>query len=93
MENIQCLDGQVVTEDMINSWSEALEEDRWPKGWVTVGEPLNGQPPSEVEPNVVLSVKVPASIKRAVEQRAQRKGVSTSAAARELLEDGLLALE
>ncbi len=91
MTAIKAANGQLVTDEMISSWCESLDRNEWPNGWKNVGNVVHGKPPVDSESSVVLSVKVPIGMKRAIEARAKNKGMSTSAAARELLENGLLA--
>ncbi len=93
MTAIKAANGQLVTDEMIDAWSESLDHDEWPSSWENVGEVIHGKPPIDTDSNVVLSIKVPVGMKRAIENRAKNTGVSTSAAARKLLEDGLLAVE
>ncbi|WP_172135145.1 ribbon-helix-helix protein, CopG family [Adlercreutzia sp. ZJ473] len=91
MATIRTASGQLVTDEMVDTWCESLDCDEWPNGWVNVGDVVHGKPPVDLGESVVLSVKVPVGMKRAIEARAESRGVSTSAAARELLENGLLA--
>jgi hypothetical protein len=91
MGEIKTAEGKVVTDEMIERWEKALDHDEWPDGWVSVGSVVNGAPPAGREPMAVMSVKVPVSMKRAIERRAQNEGVSVSSAMRGLLEEGLLA--
>lgn len=91
MAAIKAANGQLVTDEMIDTWCESLDRDKWPSDWVNVGDVVHGKPPVDSGESVVLSVKIPLGMKRAIEARAKSRGVSTSAAARELLEDGLLA--
>ena len=37
--------GEIVTDEMISCWEEALERDEWPDGWTNVGEVVEGAPP------------------------------------------------
>lgn len=90
MAAIRTASGQLVTDEMIDAWCESLDRDEWPSDWVNVGDVVHGKPPIDLGESVVLSVKIPLGMKRAIENRAKDRGVSTSAVARELLEDGLL---
>lgn len=90
MTAIRTASGQLVTDEMIDVWCESLDRDEWPSDWVNVGDVVHGKPPIDSGESVVLSVKIPLGMKRAIENRAKDRGVSTSAVARELLEDGLL---
>lgn len=91
MAAIKAANGQLVTDEMIDRWCQSLDNDEWPSDWVNVGDIVHGKPPIETNNNVVLSVKIPVGMKRAIENRAKNAGISMSAAARELLEDGLMA--
>lgn len=37
--------GEVVTDEMISGWEEALGRDEWPNGWANVGEIVEEEPP------------------------------------------------
>lgn len=90
MAAIRAANGQLVTDEMIDTWCQSLDNDEWPSGWTNVGDIVHGKPPIEADSNVVLSVKIPIGMKRAIENHAKNAGVSMSAAARELLENGLM---
>ena len=77
----------------MDTWCESLDRDEWPSDWVNVGDVVHGKPPVKSDDSVVLSVKISVGMKRAIEIRVKNRGVSTSAAVRELLENGLLAAE
>ena len=93
MAAIRAANGQLVTDEMIDTWCESLDRDEWPSDWVNVGDVVHGKPPVESDSSVVLSVKIPVGMKRAIETRAENRGVSTSAVARGLLGNGLLAAD
>ena len=33
MDTIKTVDGRLVTEEMLDKWSDALSRDTWPGGW------------------------------------------------------------
>lgn len=84
-------DGREVTEEMIDRWCEAYERGEFPEGERTVGGVVRGRPPLSNEGSAVISIKVPAGMKVAVERKARSQGMSTSAYARDALVDKLLA--
>lgn len=83
--------GKVVTDKMIDEWESALERDEWPEGWVNVGDVVEGKLPTSMSESVTLSIKVPAAMKKAIEQEAQLEGKSTSSYVRGVLVDNLMA--
>lgn len=83
--------GKVVTDEMIAKIESSLERDEWPSGWENVGEVVNGGLPSSLSDMVTLSVKVPASMKKAIESEAGSEGISTSAYVRGVLAGSLMA--
>ena len=85
--------GQEITEDMIDRWCESYEKGEFPEGEHTVGKIRHGRPPLSSEGTATISVKVPIGMKRAIELRAKKEGMSTSAFARSMLADRLLALD
>jgi hypothetical protein len=91
MDNIKTVDGQTVTEEMLDTWSDALSKDKWPDGWANKGEIVIGRPRLSAEGSSVLSVKVPVAMKRAIEREANNEGLSTSDYVRSVLASGLLA--
>ena len=93
MNGIVAENGKVVTDDMIADWESALERDEWPRGWVNVGEIVEGRLPKTATETVTLSLKVPVAMKRALEKEAEAEGKSTGAYARGILADGLMAVE
>ncbi len=90
MDPIKTIDGKVVTEEMLDRWSEALDRDEWPDGEHNVGDIVVGCPPSSVEGSTVLSVKIPISIKRALESRAKTRGQSISEYVRTVIVEELV---
>jgi len=90
MDEIRAANGQLVTEEMLTSWSKALDNDKWPEGEQSVGEPIAGRPPLSAEGSTVLSVKISPAMKRAIEREALAEGVSTSELVRSMLASGLL---
>jgi hypothetical protein len=90
MEAIRSADGREVTEQMLSGWAAALDRDEWPEGWANIGGVVAGRPPLSAEGSAVLSVKVPPSMKRTIEEAARQEGVTTSDFVRSLLASGLL---
>lgn len=84
-------DGTEITEEMIDRWCAAYEAGEFPEGERTEGGVVRGRPPLSSEGSVVLSAKVPAGMKAAVERRAAEEGVSMGAFVRDALTDKLLA--
>ena len=78
MDAIRASNGQLVTEEMLKRWTEALDNDEWPEGEYSVGKVVVGRPPMSVEGSAVLSVKVPLAMKRAIEREAKSNGLTTS---------------
>lgn len=92
MSGIIAANGQVVTDEMIDSWSEALDKDEWPSGWKTIGTPIDGAPSDATMSSETLSIKVPSYLKSAIEREAKAEGKSTSAFVRTVLADKLVTL-
>jgi hypothetical protein len=91
MKPIKTIDGHTVTEALLDKWSAALDRDEWPEGEYSVGSVIIGRPPMSAEGSVVLSVKIPVAMKRAIESEAKDKGITTSDYIRTLLARNLLA--
>ncbi|WP_028821853.1 hypothetical protein [Propionimicrobium lymphophilum] len=87
MSEIRAADGTLVTDEMIESWGRDLDANRWPQGWVNVGEATDG--PAKKEPAVTLSVKISAGMKQAISNKASQEGISVSQATRQLLAQAL----
>ncbi len=92
MNGIVAENGKVVTDEMIADWESALERDEWPSGWVNVGEIVEGKLPKAAPDTVTMSLKVTASMNRAIDKEAKSEGKSTGAYARGILADGLMAI-
>lgn len=90
MGDIKTAEGRMVSDEMIETWAEALDRDEWPEGWANVGGIVDGAPPVRRERTVTLTVRVPPAVKMALEARAKETGETTSATARELLEEALV---
>lgn len=90
MAEFRAADGSTVTDEMLDGWCEALGRDEWPQGWESRGEVVYGRPPLSAGGTATLSIKVPVSLKRALEREAKRRGTSTSNYARALLAGALL---
>lgn len=82
--------GQEITEEMIDHWCEYYNNGEFPPGEKTVGQTRYGRPPLSSEGSAVISVKIPAGMKKAIEQRAKNEGMTTSAYTRAALTDKLL---
>lgn len=91
MKTFKAANGQTVTNEMLNRWSEALDRDEWPQGEYNDGGVIIGRPPLSVGGSSVLSVKLPTAMKRAIESNAKSVGVSTSDYVREVLAKELMA--
>ena len=91
MADIKAANGTVVTEQMLDSWSSALDRDEWPEGWASKGEVVYGRPPLSVGGSSTLSIKVPTAMKKALEREAKAHGTSTGNYARALLAGAMLA--
>ena len=90
MGAIKSKNGQVVTEEMIKSWSDALDHDEWPEGWTNIGDVVDGMPPIDNRCSEPLTVKVTKAMKEALTVEAQKEGLSTSDAIREAITNWLL---
>lgn len=42
MGKMRTADGRSVSDEMIEKWTEALDNDEWPEGWVNVGDIIEG---------------------------------------------------
>lgn len=84
-------DGREITDEMIDGWCDSYEKGEFPAGERTAGSVHYGRPPLSSGETVVISVKVPVGMKRAIEEKAKAEGVTTSAYARGALTDKLLA--
>lgn len=90
MAGITAIDGTRVTDEMINTWCDALDRDEWPDGWQNVGDIVEGMPEVRGPATQTLSVKVPTAMKHAVDKKAKSEGVSTSSFVRAALAKALL---
>lgn len=91
MGRITASNGQMVTEEMIDKWSEALDKDEWPKGWKTIGSPVDGPPPGSTSQET-LSIKIPSYLKSAITHEAKAEGKSTSEFVRSVLTERLVSI-
>ena len=81
--SIIAANGVEVTDEMLESWFDALDNDQWPEAWRNVGEVVEGQPPApspDVDPVTIepVTIYMPQSVKDAIERKASSSGVSTS---------------
>lgn len=90
MDAIKAIDGTLVTEEMIEGWCDALDNDEWPSGWVNVGDIVSGQPPVAATCSEPITTKVTKAMKNALVLEAEKEGISTSEAMREALTEWLL---
>ena len=90
MDEIIAENGQVVTDEMIATWAQALDNDEWPSGWTNVGDVVDGRLPKTAPKTVTLSLKVPVAMKKALDNEAKAEGKSTGAYVRGLLATSLL---
>lgn len=86
----QTPDGKSFSEADIARWCSHYERGEFPPGERSDGEVVYGRPPLSGEATVVLSIKVPAGMKRALQAKANAAGTSTSAYARAILADAAL---
>lgn len=89
--SVTASDGTVVTDAMIDGWCAALDRDEWPEGWRNVGDVREGVSATRESATETLSVKVPPSMKEAIDRRARVRGESTSAYVRAVLAESLIA--
>ena len=78
--------GQVVTDEMIDTWCESYEHGEFPVGGI-----VHGRPPLSSEGTATLSVKIPLGMKEAIRRRAAAEGMTPSEFARAALSEKLLA--
>lgn len=90
MGQMRTADGRSVSDEMIENWAEALDNDEWPVGWANVDDIVEGAPPVRQECTATLTVKVSPAMKMALKGRVKEFGETTSATACGLLENALL---
>ena len=83
--------GQVVTDEMIDTWCESYERGEFLDGEHTVGGVVHGRPPLSSEGTATLSVRIPLGMKEAIRRRAAAEGMTPSEFARVALSEKLLA--
>lgn len=83
--------GQVITDEMIDTWCESYEHGEFPDGEHTVGGIVHGRPPLSSEGTATLSVKISLGMKEAIRRRAAAEGMTPSEFARAALSEKLLA--
>ena len=89
-KQLKSIDGNSVSEEMIDSWRSSLNKNEWPDGWSNVGETVDGKLPSYNQ-QTTLSFKAPMSLKMAAERQAAEKEMSLSAFIRSALEKEIVA--
>ena len=90
MNGIVAENGQMVTDEMIANWENALENDQWPADWVNVGGIVEGSLPKVAQETATLSLKVPVAMKKVLEEQAKNNGESTGAYVRGVLAQFLM---
>ncbi len=90
MKEITANNGQTVTDEMIEGWACALDNDMWPSGWKNVGDIVEGVPKTASTNTETLSIKIPAAMKVAITKNAKDSGQTTSAFVRGLIENSLV---
>lgn len=86
----KAIDGQEITEEMINNWCSSYDKGEFPEGEYTVGKVVMGRPPLSVEGTTTLTVKVPIGMKETLNNKAEEKGITTSTYVRSILTNEIL---
>lgn len=89
--SVKGANGKPITDEMLNTWCEALDSDEWPSDWKNEGDVIYGKPPLSKGGSVTLSIKVPAAMKEKIAEEAKKRGTTTSNYARALLAEAMLA--
>ena len=84
-KQLKSIDGKVITEEMIGSWSKSLDSEEFPNNWSSIGDPIDGKLPTYSQ-QTTLSFKAPGSLKMAAEKKAEERGITLSAFIRQALE-------
>jgi hypothetical protein len=79
------VNGQKITDKMLTGWTDALSNDEWPTGEISIGPVIKGRPRLSAENTTVLSLKIAPAMKRIVENSAKTEGISTSEYVRNLI--------
>lgn len=88
--NYYAVNGQEITEEMIDRWCASYERGDFPEGEYTVGKAVMGRPPLSSDKTATLIFKVPAGMKAAIQRKADQLGVTVSTYARSVLAQDLL---
>ena len=89
MTKFRAADGQIITDEQMDAWSQALGEGEWPKGWESRGKAVHSKPRLANINIVTLPVKMPASMKKTIEHEAQKEEMDPSDYARDILKKAL----
>lgn len=71
--SIKAANSSVVTDEMLDKWSEALDRDEWPEGWENRSDVVYGKPPLTKGGSTTLSIKVPIAMKEAIAAEAKKR--------------------
>lgn len=83
--------GQEITDEMIDRWCESYERGEFPEGERSAGPVVMGRPPLSSGQTVSLTIKLPTGMRAAIKRKAEAAGTTTSAYARSVLIDDLMA--
>ena len=84
------VNGQEITDAMIERWCEAYEQGEFPDGERSTGKVVYGRPPLSADKTSTITIKLPLGMKEAVRRRAKQLGLTTSSYARNVLASDLL---
>lgn len=84
--------GRKIDDEMIDRWCEAYEQGGFPSGEHTVGEVVMGRPILSAEKTTTLTIKLPASMKAALNRKAKTKGTTMSNYLRSLIADDAMTI-
>lgn len=62
MSTIKANENALVTEEMVESWCNSLDDDQWPSGWVNVGDVVSGQPPIATTCSEPITTKLTSEV-------------------------------
>ena len=85
------VNGQEITDAMIDGWCNAYERGEFPEGEHTIGKVVMGRPPLSAENTTSVTVKIPAGMKAALVHKAEEQGTTMSAYIRSVLANDILA--
>ncbi|MDD7465263.1 MAG: hypothetical protein PUK59_03380 [Actinomycetaceae bacterium] len=91
MNDFTAVNGQIMTDDAMTELEAAYAAGEFPAGEHSVGDVIHGSPRSlSAEGMVVLSVKIPAAMKRAIQVQAEREHTTPSTLVRSLIARSLV---